>query len=606
MFKNAIKTDILILYYTKMPSINRNSLIILLFILILGAFFRFWLIAEVPPGLYPDEAMNGNNAKEAILTGEFKVFYPENNGREGLFINLQALSIWIFGNEAWALRVVSAIFGTLTILGIYLFSKELFSGIQIFKSESLISKQPQNLNIQKEFRDSRFEIRDYRSDIIALLSSFFIATSYWHINFSRIGFRAIMVPFFAVFGIYFLLKGFRNGKILDMVWAGIFIGLGFHTYIAFRFMPFVLAAPVIWCLWKWRKKQNINLKCAPCAILLFIFVTFAVALPIGYYFLQNPHDFLGRGGQVSIFSSESPAFEFIKSNILTFAMLFYKGDCNPRHNFACKPELNPITALSFLVGLFSICYFLIYKQSQNLNDQNSKTKNLKLEIGNFNTVFASIFLLVWLFVMSLPATLTREGVPHALRSIGMIPPIMILSGFGVFSAFSLIFNLIEKAKWKRPLYENRLNRIKKEIILLVFLIFMSIPFTVYRNYFLEWAWAEETYYAFSGDIFNIGKYLKSLPKETKKVVFVNSPGVEARGIPMPAQPVMFATGTFEENSRLEKNFIYIKDLSQIENLEGKTEIVPLNPWDKKSVIDLRVKFPELKIKVPGDFIVLEN
>ncbi|MEK9147933.1 MAG: hypothetical protein AAB650_00675, partial [Patescibacteria group bacterium] len=71
----------------------RPEILILLAILILGAGFRFYLLPSVPPGLYPDEAANGNNAREALETGNFKVFYPENNGREGLFINIQAAAI---------------------------------------------------------------------------------------------------------------------------------------------------------------------------------------------------------------------------------------------------------------------------------------------------------------------------------------------------------------------------------------------------------------------------------------------------------------------------------------------------------------------------------
>ena len=83
---------------------TRKELALILVILALGIFLRFYLITQIPPGLYPDEAANGNNATEALKTGAFKVFYPENNGREGLFINIQAASIWLFGEHAWALR----------------------------------------------------------------------------------------------------------------------------------------------------------------------------------------------------------------------------------------------------------------------------------------------------------------------------------------------------------------------------------------------------------------------------------------------------------------------------------------------------------------------
>jgi hypothetical protein len=41
--------------------------------------------------------MNGITAPATIAAGAFKVFYPQNNGREGLFINIQAFSILIFG-----------------------------------------------------------------------------------------------------------------------------------------------------------------------------------------------------------------------------------------------------------------------------------------------------------------------------------------------------------------------------------------------------------------------------------------------------------------------------------------------------------------------------
>src|SRR3990167_1256026 len=89
---------------TKIPyticSMKKTAIVaLLLSIIALGGFFRFFRIAEAPPGLYPDEAKNGNNALEALATGNFKVFYPENSGREGLFINLQAISLWLFGNE---------------------------------------------------------------------------------------------------------------------------------------------------------------------------------------------------------------------------------------------------------------------------------------------------------------------------------------------------------------------------------------------------------------------------------------------------------------------------------------------------------------------------
>ena len=159
-----------------------SHFLLLISILIIAAFFRLYNLKEFPPGLYPDEAMNGNNALEALSSGHilkslmtfgnsgegFKVFYPENNGREGLFINIQAISVAIFGNFPWALRLVSAIFGILTVLGVYFLAKELFrenpksppTSALRRAGEILNPKQYQNSNVQNQ---KRFRILNFNN-----------------------------------------------------------------------------------------------------------------------------------------------------------------------------------------------------------------------------------------------------------------------------------------------------------------------------------------------------------------------------------------------------------------------------------------------------------
>ena len=105
---------------------TNKAIIFLLVILAIAAFFRLWQLDSVPPGLYPDVAINGNEAINSLKTGNFKVFYPENNGREGLMMWLVALSFSIFGVSIWSIKIVAAIIGILTVLGVYLLTKELF------------------------------------------------------------------------------------------------------------------------------------------------------------------------------------------------------------------------------------------------------------------------------------------------------------------------------------------------------------------------------------------------------------------------------------------------------------------------------------------------
>ena len=191
---------------------TKKETIALFLIFIIAIFFRFWNITNTPPGLYPDEAMNGNNALEANATSEYKIFYPENNGREGFFINIQAISLSIFGNYPWALRIVSALFGIFTVLGIFFLIKAIFP----------------------------------KKSIIALTATFMLAASFWHINFSRISFRAIMVPFCLVWSFYFIILAWQKRKVWPALISGIFFGLGFHTYIAFRFAPFLALVLIIY------------------------------------------------------------------------------------------------------------------------------------------------------------------------------------------------------------------------------------------------------------------------------------------------------------------------------------------------------------------------
>jgi hypothetical protein len=72
---------------------TREGRRLLLFgVLAVASFFRFYHLAVTPPGLYIDEAMDGVNAQHAAETGQFKVYYPEDNGREGLYVNILALA----------------------------------------------------------------------------------------------------------------------------------------------------------------------------------------------------------------------------------------------------------------------------------------------------------------------------------------------------------------------------------------------------------------------------------------------------------------------------------------------------------------------------------
>jgi 4-amino-4-deoxy-L-arabinose transferase-like glycosyltransferase len=525
-------------------ALDKKTLIFLTVILLLGCFFRLWQLDSIPPGLYHDEAMNGNNALEALETKDFKWFYQENNGREGLYVNLAAIPLSIFGNESWALRLLSAIFGMLTILGLFLLARELFN------------------------------------TRIALFSSFFLAISFWHILFSRIGFRAIMAPFFLVWAFYFLWKAIKHSQQQSLLnggkrlwWAlsaGLLFGLGFHSYIAFRIAPFLLIIP-FWVLWK---KPSTKAQ-AKKIIGVFLISAFIAGLPLGLYFLENPQDFLGRTSQISIFSSDSPIKDLGANIAKTIGMFFFVGDYNWRHNLAGAPQLWWPVSLLFLLGLFIGTKGLIQK---------SKRKN------------EFIFLFLWILFMSLPVVISSEGLPHALRAIVLIIPLMIFAGLGL----ELIVKKTEKwLKLKLKQYPDsakQILRIRKKLVILLLVFFLLLTAHSFAQYFLKWGESIYTYHAFNGRYWDIGKYLKSLPAETPKYVIVNAGGVMVKGIPMPAQTVMFAAKKI--------NYLLPEKIDSIKCLDSCV-IITLES-DAFLREKIKQKIPELQLDIkPGIEVLIK-
>ncbi len=486
---------------------TRNTALAVLGILIIAIFLRTYHLSSLPPGLYPDEAMNGNNALEVLGSGDFsteggpasgwKVYYPENNGREGLFMNIQAVFLATFlkmtggDPEPWMLRFASTVFGSFTVLGLYFLGRELFG------------------------RKA------------GLAASFFLATSFWHIMFSRIGFRAIMAPFFLVWASFFLIRAIRLGALprRQLVFAaigGLAFGLGFYSYIAYRVSPLLLliVVPFFWRERRFWKTAGV-----------FTVVAFFVALPIGLYYLANPADFMGRTTQVSVFGSPTVMKDLVLNIAKTAGMFNIAGDFNWRHNYAGRPELFWPVGLLFLAGLGYGAKRLF-----------GALRHWTIFGTDRDESFAWKFTGAWFALAALPVVISNEGLPHALRAILMIPPTMIFAG----AAAGAIY--------------DRFVRGRFSIQTVVFGIAFAIAFLTVEAgtaYFKKWGGSPEAQGAFAANYVELGREIRALPKETPKYIVVEAGGVLVRGIPMPAQTVMFMTDSFTPEKQREKNIHYV-------------------------------------------------
>jgi len=531
-------------------AIGKKELFFLLAVMAISAFFRLWQLDSLPPGLYPDIAINGNDALDSIRDSNFKVFYPENNGREGLFMWLITLSFSFFGASIWSIKIVSAIAGILTVLGEYLLVKELLG---------TRDKEQATSNAKKS------------ATAVALFSAFFLAVGFWHVNFSRMGFRAILLPFVLVFSFYFLFRGFRRKKITDLIASGVFFGLGFYTYTTFRLAVLLLVAALLgWFLIYWKQKQLRRFFILVTCLLSLIFI---VALPIGIYFLQHPQDFIGRAAGVSVFKTANPLEKTFESLAIHLGMFNFYGDANWRHNVAKSPELYwPVGSL-FLLGIFLAIkrFFASLKRK---------------DIDSFLVYF---FLLSWFAFMLLASVLTYEGIPHALRSIGTIPVVFIFSGMGAYC----IYDFLRK-------------KIQFKIFLVVPAMFllMGIAIAEFNKYFVIWGMNPVLKAAFSENYVEIGQYLNSLPEDAEKFVIVNQSGVPVpwpSGIPMPAQTVIF----LERTKYGEPQSVYLLpgDINKIK-IYKNAQIVPLD-CNGEIREKLKAAFPSGQIVEKNDFCVFQ-
>lgn len=362
-----------------------------------------------------------------------------------------------------------------------------------------------------------------------------------------------MAPFFMIWSFYFLFLAMRKSKEWLFALAGLIFGLGFHSYIAYRVAPLVALLP----LWRFYRKGGGV--CRPCAVGLFVFTAFLAALPLLWYYAQNPQDFLGRTAGISIFSAQEPLAKFSENFVKTLGMFNFAGDFNWRHNLAGSPQLWWPVGIFFLVGIW-----LSFKKFK----------------------WPESFILLWFVVMLLPVALSNESLPHALRAIVLIPPAMIFAALGL--------DLV---------WEN----IRPRLRIFIFVFLAAAALQAYSQYFLRWAPNFNVYQAFQTDITEKARWLGQQPVEIKKYVITDAVDrADTTGTPMSFQPIIFITDTFYPQKQTEKNIYYIS-LKNLDSADCSGECVIIPVESKPTIFKIiKQKIPSLRLDASSGFIVLKN
>lgn len=172
-----------------------------IFIFLLAFILRVYQLDKVPPGFSNDEISIAYNAYSIMETGKdeygqnFPIsFRSHNTYKAPVLIYLAAPLTKILGNHEWAIRLPSAVLGSITVI---------FLGL-------IIHELTKNLNL-------------------SLWSSFVLATAPWHIYTSRIGFESSVALFFLSLGVYLFFLSLRVKNWL-LILSFIFFAISIYSY----------------------------------------------------------------------------------------------------------------------------------------------------------------------------------------------------------------------------------------------------------------------------------------------------------------------------------------------------------------------------------------
>lgn len=374
--------------------------LILLLIVLLAGFSRFYKITTLPPSLYSDEvdigyqAQTFNQNHTDYFGNRFPVdFHSFADWQPSLGIYLTSFLQKITGNYELSVRLPSAMFGVSSVIMLYLITG-------------------------------------------SLLPSFLLSISPWAIHYSRTGFAVSGMIFFILTGIYFWQRYIKDKKLTSLLFSTLFFCLSPYFYSTAKlFLPIIFI--VIFIVWfdeiKRINLSKIILAGIFCSLLLTPMLIDTIQGKAGFRFsyigiFTEPHreqvtdnlryqdartdhpDEIGISTSLTskMFHNKYELIgeRFIKNYISAFStnFLFISGDDNQRHGFGGHGLLYLLDGILIVIGIF-------YKRSKLSN-----------------------FFLLLLFLSPIPSSLTRDSLgPHATRLILMLPSLIYFSAQGILS-----------------------------------------------------------------------------------------------------------------------------------------------------------------------------
>lgn len=388
--------------------LKKYSFVFISAIFLLTFILRFYNLSVVPNGLYQDETAIGYNAYSILQTGkdEYGKSYPlyfKSFGDQKLpvYIYLTSFSEKIFGVNAFAVRAPSALFGSLSIIILFMLVK----------------------NITKDYS-------------VSTLSALLLTVSPWHLLFSRAGFEVNVALFFSLTGVFLLVLGKNKSKwqILCLISAVLMFGLSLYSYNVTRLLSPLLAFGVMAI---YRKDF---LRIANWMKILIALFVIAVLSPFILSFFSDAGASSASGALITSSDVQAKAIEFRSYFIEypTFSKIFFN-----------KWNLIIWTYFENLASVLNSNFFFV--NGSEHGNQGISTAGvfhlfqlplflaglialMKIPKNNY-----SVFIF-WGVVSFLVLGLSKE-VPHATRGYFLIIPVTIFTAVGASYILKFVENL---------------------------------------------------------------------------------------------------------------------------------------------------------------------
>lgn len=429
---------------------TRLQLVVLLGIILIAAFLRLYRLDSLPPGDNVDSAEYGLDAFQ-LLRGEWAVFFPTNRGREALYSYFVAAAFWLLEPSTLAIYATSAMAGILTIPLIYLIGQSLFA----VEDETL---------------------KRWGPSVAALM----VAVSYWHLNWSRFGVRAIIVPIIVILTIYYLYRGLHTGSRAAYLGCGLYLGLSFYTYQSARALPLLV---LLGFGYQALAKRKVSRDIVKNAGLVFA-IAGLVLIPLVQYALTHPDVFNQRTDETLVFNTAPDLGGKVVALgrlALDVVMAFsIQGDDRFLNHIPGRPALNPFLSVALLAGIVVSI---------------RRVRRLPYAL-----------LLSWLVVMTLPAILAIRG-SHEKRAIGSLPAVALLIAVGLLVPWDKVRH------WAKQQTGRWAKAVPASFIALVTAGFIYTGVATYRDYFVIWGSDPDLFTHFEAGIAAMGRYIGGLPAD---------------------------------------------------------------------------------------------